>query len=1161
MKSSLMNSPAAAGNSIPASAAPQADMIINMDDDNYVVIEDYDRIPPFFCSLTSDADLWVFVSSTGSLTAGRKDPDSAILPYETVDRIHDNGTHTGPLALLRWRKDGGWRVWEPFKRDEEAAEGVRRRLMKNLAGTRMVFEETLADEGLVFTSTLMISGRFGLVRECRVRNTRAKGRRLEVLHGIRNLIASGITGQMQNGMSCLTDAYKQNEILEPAGLGVFSMSSGLTDHPVPFEVLRATVAWSCGLPGGRRSVDPAAPGLFRAGKEPVATTMTRGVRAHWFEWADIEVPAGEDVRWKLVADTGLNQGAVSRVRHLLENGLPVRDVEEDILLGENSLRRRLAAADALQATADPVATAHHLSNVLFNVMRGGTFPGGYAYARDDFRAFLKTSNRALAAKHDAWLGELPERINRGSLLAGVKAQGCPHLERLYYEYLPLSFSRRHGDPSRPWNRFRIETRDENGNDILTFQGNWRDIFQNWEALAMSFPEYLEGMISKFVNASTVDGYNPYRITRDGIDWEEPEPENPWAAFGYWGDHQIIYLLKLLEAYSDHYGDSLARLLNQKRFTYANVPYRLKSFEEIVEDCRNTLECDTALAARLRKEAVDGGSDKKLVLDADGMPVLVNFMEKLLVPLLAKWSNFLPGGGIWMNTQRPEWNDANNALVGYGLSMVTLYYLRRHHAFLLDLLRAHPDAVYDISAPVADWMRAVNAALADGNPAEDCADAKRRMEILRALGAAGTRHRESVYGRNFTPDAAEIAASEVIALLETFQKWTDETIRRNKRDDGLFHAYNLMLIESNGVDIRYLDPMLEGQVAVLSAGLLCAGESADLLESLRKSPLYCPRRRSYILYPDRDIIPFLEKNRLEAEALRAIPLLTEMMERGDHRIVYPESDTVWRFHPDFTNEADLLERLDAIAQEGRYGEVRPEDRRGIRDLYEGVFNHHSFTGRSGSMFAYEGLGSIYWHMVSKLLLAVQEVLVEARKRNAPADMCARLDRHYEAIRDGLGFRKSAADYGAFPTDPYSHTPAHAGAQQPGMTGQVKEEILTRRGELGVFVEDGTVAFDPVHRLLEEEYLSDAGEFYYISTDGISAVLPLPVGSLAFTLCQTPVIYRRGPAGSAATIRVHKNGEADPVNIQGNSLGEALSLSIFRRDGSVRCIEVDVPSPNP
>ncbi len=61
-------------------------------------------------------------------------------------------------------------------------------------------------------------------------------------------------------------------------------------------------------------------------------------------------------------------------------------------------------------------------------------------------------------------------------------------------------------------------------------------------------------------------------------------------------------------------------------------------------------------------------------------------EKLLTLLLAKLVNFVPEGGIWMNTQRPEWNDANNALVGKGLSVVTLGYLRRTLVFFKDLLR-------------------------------------------------------------------------------------------------------------------------------------------------------------------------------------------------------------------------------------------------------------------------------------------------------------------------------------------------------------------------------------------------------------------------------------------------------------------------------------------
>ena len=67
--------------------------------------------------------------------------------------------------------------------------------------------------------------------------------------------------------------------------------------------------------------------------------------------------------------------------------------------------------------------------------------------------------------------------------------------------------------------------------------------------------------------------------------------------------------------------------------------------------------------------------------------LVTLATKLIQVVIAKMANFIPGGGIWLNTQRPEWNDANNALAGYGLSMVTLYYLHRFVEFLTGLFEA------------------------------------------------------------------------------------------------------------------------------------------------------------------------------------------------------------------------------------------------------------------------------------------------------------------------------------------------------------------------------------------------------------------------------------------------------------------------------------------
>ena len=63
---------------------------------------------------------------------------------------------------------------------------------------------------------------------------------------------------------------------------------------------------------------------------------------------------------------------------------------------------------------------------------------------------------------------------------------------------------------------------------------------------------------------------------------------------------------------------------------------------------------------------------------------------------------------------------------------------------------------------------------------------------------------------------------------------------------------------------------------------------------------------------------------------------------------------------------------------------------------------------------------------------------------------RLRACFHEIRDGLGLHKSPALYGAFPVDPYSHTPGFTGVQQPGLTGQVKEDVITRRWQLGVRV---------------------------------------------------------------------------------------------------------------
>lgn len=121
----------------------------------------------------------------------------------------------------------------------------------------------------------------------------------------------------------------------------------------------------------------------------------------------------------------------------------------------------------------------------------------------------------------------------------------------------------------------------------------------------------------------------------------------------------------------------------------------------------------------------------------------------------------------------------------------------------------------------------------------------------------------------------------------------------------------------------------------------------------------------------------------------------------------------------------------------------------------------------------------------------------------------------------------------------------------MTGQVKEEILTRRGELGVSVRGGAVRFAPT-LLRSEEFLQEAREFSFIDVSGSQQTLSLAPGSLAFTVCQTPVVY---VLGDRVKIDIWFAGGRSISNGD-RCLDLSTSQHIFDRDGQVTLVQVTV-----
>jgi hypothetical protein len=1114
-------------------------------------IRDVDQLPPFFMSIVSDSDLWLYLSSTGGLTAGRGHADQAIFPYYTDDKLAESTPHTGDRTLLRVQRGPQIRLWEPFAAHDTDGR-VTKTLYKSLAGNAVLFEAHNHDLRLRFRYAWRTSHRFGFVRSAWLSNQGTISCTCEILDGLQNILPWGVTSGMQEAFSNLADAYKRAERDPDSGLAVFALSSILTDRAEPSEALRATTVWQAGLDNTRIGLTAGALDAFRQGESIDTDLDVRGGRGAFFVQTHLRLAPGAEREWMLVANTAQDHADVAALRgELVRDRNALRDaVLTDVDRGTRSLLRLVGGADGLQTTREESVDAHHFANTLFNVMRGGVFADGHTIARQDLIDHVTRANRSIAKTQAGFLAALPATLSARDLRARVSAHGDANLDRLCSQFLPLCFSRRHGDPSRPWNRFSILPPGPDGRHALHYEGNWRDIFQNWEALAFAYPQYAEGFLRLFLCATTADGYNPYRLSERGIDWEVPDPQHPWANAGYWSDHQIVYLTKLMEALDHLEPGRLAALLTQAVFSHADVPYAIHDYPALVADPYHTIDYDADRARRIARRVAGVGGDGRLVADSRGHVVHVSLLEKLLILLLAKLANFVPDGGIWMNTQRPEWNDANNALVGKGISVVTVCYLRRFVALLRPLLAAGPGTGFAVTRDVGAWWHATIDALARfENLLDGGLNDETRRAVLDALGTAGGAYRRGLYAHGVPTAHVTLGAADLATALDRVQRYLDCTIRTNQRIDGLYQSYNTLHLAPGTARVAHLNEMLEGQVAVLSSGLLTPPQALLLLRVVRASRLYRDDQRAYILYPNVLPTAFLEKNQVPAESAEALELVMRLTADGDTRLLRRNCEGVYHFCGDFRNAHDVTAALDALAADPRYQALVARERDAVLRLFEATFSHDRFTGRSGSFFAYEGVGSVYWHMVAKLALAAQENAQRARAEGQPAAVTNALVARYRDVQAGLGFNKTPAEYGAFPSDPYSHTPWGKGARQPGMTGQVKEELLSRLGELGVTLDAGRLGFEP-WLLTRETFTASPRTFQYVTADGTLQKEELPAGAIGFTFCQTPVVYRlaRKPA-----VRItYADGRV--VEHAGTCCDDRATRAILDRDGTVCRVEV-------
>lgn len=1116
--------------------------------EQFFIISQVENLRPFFMTIVSPGNHWLFISSNGGVTAGRKNTEYSLFPYYTDDKIIESAENTGVKTIIRVETNQGFKIWEPFSVRSETVYSFTRNLYKSAHGNKIIFEEINHDLSLSFTYEWSTSDKYGFIKKTNLKNLSSHRQTLSIIDGFQNVLPYGIESEMQLRASNLADAYKRSELHIKSKLGIFALSSIIIDRAEPSEALKANTIFSLGLQSPTILLSSLQLSSFREGKDPYQENDIKGERGAYFIFEKSFSLDSRTKEWLFAANVNQSQSSVINLINEICSTDIITNIEADIKKGNDNLTQIVAASDGIQYSESFLNSTRHFSNTVFNIMRGGIFDNNYTIDKEDFKQYLRKTNIDIYTKEKDSLKDLPEKLTLFDLLKSSKASNNSDFIRLSLEYLPLKFSRRHGDPSRPWNRFNINTvSDIDGSKVLDYEGNWRDIFQNWEALAHSYPYFITGMILRFLNASTFDGYNPYRLTKYGFDWETIDKDDPWSYIGYWGDHQIVYLLKLLELSESYFPGSLEELLNKEIFVYANVPYKIKSYDLILNDPKDTIIFDHDLDKTIRENKESAGSDSTLLHYDNGQIVYVSFIEKILASVLSKISNFIVDEGIWLNTQRPEWNDANNALVGNGTSIVTLSYLRRYLIFTDQIITKTSEVEFKISKELHHYFTTVLNSLSDNKSILDGrVSANDKKRLLDILGRAASDYREAIYKKGFCGDKKFIYKKDLSKFIKDSILYIDHSLRSNMREDGLYNSYNLISVHRHSIESTSLEPMLEGQVAILSSGLLDNKESLNVLNALKNSSLYREDQNSYILYPNKDLKGFLERNIIPKELVEKSELLTQLLKSDNNPIIDMDINGQYHFKGDLRNASILKYHLNHL--DIQYHQLLIKEENLILNIYEQVFSHKYFMGRSGTFFGYEGLGSIYWHMVSKLALAVIESAVSALKNNNLSE-AHQLYNEYKEIKEGIGLNKSPELYGAFPVDPYSHTPYHRGAQQPGMTGQVKEDILSRFFELGIVVSDGKIHFHPDF-IDEQEFLKSNKRVYYYNVASEIKEFELSENSIFLTKCQLPLIVQKG---NKNLIEVHyKNGSTKII--EGLEIPESISNEIFSRSGIILQVNV-------
>jgi len=366
---------------------------LTIDNEKYYQISNNDAMRPFFMSIVSDSNHWMFISSNGGLSAGRKNSEYALFPYYTDDKITESADITGNKSIFKVSKDTQEFMWEPLAVRSLGSYSTTQNLYKNRYGNKIIFEEVNHDLELIYRYQWSSSNTFGFVKKSKLINTGKEAVKVSLLDGIQNIIPASIGSDEQNQSSNLVDAYKRNELEESTGLGIFALSAILVDKAEASEALKANVVWSIGLNNPKYLLSSLQLNNFRLGNTVEQEVDVKAEKGAYFLNSDIILEKESAKEWMIIANVNQNHSNIAKLsKQIKEDSSLLDKVNDNINLGTKRLVELNSASDAIQVTSDNLKDTRHFANTLFNIMRGGIFDNNYQIEKWDFKNYLEHAN-------------------------------------------------------------------------------------------------------------------------------------------------------------------------------------------------------------------------------------------------------------------------------------------------------------------------------------------------------------------------------------------------------------------------------------------------------------------------------------------------------------------------------------------------------------------------------------------------------------------------------------------------------------------------------------------------------------------------------------------------------------------------------------------------